>query len=590
MNFRASVIVIFLMFQFSFLMSSAQKHTENLKYLLQEKKEWNAIDFIHNENGKIPLLALEDAQIASVNLGFTNNAIFDSLASKYADLTRLPKVYNQNQQDLNLLNDDLKLFNVIILKTSEGITKQLTQFISELEKQKQVIVVHVGAGKGSFEINGFQSVCIQTIYDTPITASLIPQLIFGGLAKGQQATRLHYTVPEFVGINETDLDSIPIIIQQAILSKGTPGAVIAVIKDGNMIYNKAFGSPTYDRLRKTDIDDIFDMASVTKLAATTMMSMKLYDEGKLSVDSLVTKYIARTRQMPEKRTLKVKEVLLHQAGFYPYIKFYEQLKAGDTDTIFSAKYPTQLADNYYLKANYYQDVMWPEMLSDKLLTRGKYVYSDLSMYYMKEIVEKVSGKTLDQFTLDNFYKPLGMKTAGFLPRKRFLKEQIIPTTENDGWLRKMRVQGFVNDPGAAMLGGVSGHAGFFASANDMAILGQMWLNNGSYGGEKYIKAETMSYFTSNQSTVSRRGLGFDRKDPDSGKAYPSKLASNEVFGHTGYTGTAIWIDPKYNLVYVFLSNRVYPDDKNKSLNTLNIRGRIQDVIYRAILKAEKTKN
>ena len=224
------------------------------------------------------------------------------------------------------------------------------------------------------------------------------------------------------------------------------------------------------------------------------------------------------------------------------------------------------------------------MLNDKVLTRGKYIYSDLSMYYMKEIVEKASETPLNIYVNKKYYQPLGMQNAGFLPRKRFNKDQIVPTTENDGWLRNMLVQGFVNDPGAAMLGGVSGHAGLFANANDMAIFCQMLLNKGKYGGETYLKPATIEMFTSKQSTVSRRGLGFDTKDPDPSKTYPSTLASDEVYGHTGYTGTAIWIDPKYKLVYVFLSNRVYPDDVNKSLNTLNIRSRIQDVIYRAIKK------
>jgi len=389
-----------------------------------------------------------------------------------------------------------------------------------------------------------------------------------------------------VGLNVNDLDSIPLIVNEAIVAKGAPGAVVMIVKDGKVVFNKAYGKHTYTGKRKMQTDDIFDMASVTKIAATTLSTMDLYEKGKIAIDSTIGTYIARVREMPEKKTIKVKEVLLHQAGFFPYIKFYEKLKPNDTDTAYSEKYPTQLADHYYLKANYYQDVMWPEMLQDKVLTRGKYVYSDLSMYYMKEIVEKASSIPLNEYADQKYYSPLGMQTAGFLPRNRFKKDQIVPTTENDGWLRNMLVQGFVNDPGAAMLGGVSGHAGFFASANDMAILGQMLLNKGNYGGQTYLKPSTIELFTSNQSSVSRRGLGFDRKDPDLSKGYPSFLASNEVFGHTGYTGTAIWVDPKYNLVYIFLSNRVYPDDKNKSLNTLNIRSRIQDVIYKAIKKQQ----
>jgi CubicO group peptidase (beta-lactamase class C family) len=228
--------------------------------------------------------------------------------------------------------------------------------------------------------------------------------------------------------------------------------------------------------------------------------------------------------------------------------------------------------------------MWPQMLNSAVITRGKYVYSDLSMYFMKEMVERQSGQHLENYVLDKFYKPLGMKTAGFNPRNRFSKDQIVPT-EKDLTFRKTLLSGYVHDQGAAMVGGVSGHAGLFASANDLAIEYQMILNGGSYGGVQYFKPETVKMFTAKQSSVSRRGLGFDRFDPDPAKAYPSKLASSETFGHTGYTGTCVWVDPKYNLVYIFLSNRVHPT-VSEQLSKLNIRSRIQDVVYEAINKGK----
>lgn len=583
MTTKTKIYFLFISLFFS-LPAIAQTHQINLAKLAEEKKIIQQLVVFNNEKAQLPIVKLTSLNIASVDLDFQFSNVFDSIANKFTKVETLKKSYTSTKvTSLNALNDDLKLYNYVILKTSKPLNNDLVNFIKEIEKTKQVVVALTGAFDQS-AFKAFQSPVIISPSTNSISAACLAQFIFGAIVRNGDPIRLKYTVPEEVGININDLDSIGLIVKQAIAAKGAPGAVVMVVKDGKVIFNNAYGKHTYAGNREMRIQDIFDMASVTKVAATTAATMDLYEKGNLNIDYPIGTYIAKTREMPEKKTITLKEVLLHQAGFYPYIKFYEKLKPNDTDTIFSERYPTQLADKYYLRANYYDEVMWPEMLNDKVLTRGKYIYSDLSMYYMKEIVEKASETPLNIYVNKKYYQPLGMQNAGFLPRKRFNKDQIVPTTENDGWLRNMLVQGFVNDPGAAMLGGVSGHAGLFANANDMAIFCQMLLNKGKYGGETYLKPATIEMFTSKQSTVSRRGLGFDTKDPDPSKTYPSTLASDEVYGHTGYTGTAIWIDPKYKLVYVFLSNRVYPDDVNKSLNTLNIRSRIQDVIYRAIKK------
>jgi CubicO group peptidase (beta-lactamase class C family) len=205
------------------------------------------------------------------------------------------------------------------------------------------------------------------------------------------------------------------------------------------------------------------------------------------------------------------------------------------------------------------------------------------MYFMKEVVETLSEQPLDEYVAQQFYEPLGMQTAGYLPKKRFAIDRIIPS-ENDTYFRKTTLQGDVHDQGAAMLGGVSGHAGVFATANDLAIFYQLLLNKGTYGGKRYFKASTVEQFTTRQSSTSRRGLGFDRWDPTAIPAYPSALATPETFGHTGYTGTCVWADAKNDLIYVFLSNRVYPELSDK-LSNLRIRPRIQDVIYKALAKS-----
>ncbi|MDB5013601.1 MAG: beta-N-acetylglucosaminidase, partial [Daejeonella sp.] len=395
-------------------------------------------------------------------------------------------------------------------------------------------------------------------------------------------TRLKYTVPEDADINSTYLKPIDDIVEQAISEKATPGAVVMVLKDGKVIFNKAYGSHTYDNTRPDRITDIFDIASVTKISATTMAVMRLMEQGKLKLDTNVGAYIPKARGT-NKDNIQVRQVMLHQAGFVPYIPFQDNIHAGDYSRDSSEAYPTKVADDYYIRKGYFDDVMWPKMLNSHLETPGKYVYSDLSMYFMKEIVERQSEEHLETYVANQFYNPLGMQTAGFLPRNRFNKDQIVPT-EVDTYFRKTTLQGYVHDQGAALTGGVSGHAGLFAGTNDLAILFQMLLNRGSYGGVQYFKPETVDMYTAKQSSVSRRGLGFDKYDEDLPLGYPSKFASPQTFGHTGYTGTCVWVDPKYNLVYIFLSNRVYPRVTDK-LSQLRIRPRIQDVVYEAIKKS-----
>ncbi len=229
--------------------------------------------------------------------------------------------------------------------------------------------------------------------------------------------------------------------------------------------------------------------------------------------------------------------------------------------------------------------MWADMLNSPLRTRGQYVYSDLSMCFMKEIDETITATPLNKYVQQNFYDPLGMQTAGFLPYKRFPQNRIVPT-EYDQVFRHSLLDGYVHDPTAALMGNVSGNAGLFASANDLAIFTRCCSIKAPTAATNILNPQTVSQFTAKQSDVSRRGLGFDRWDPLADHHYPSKLASPETFGHTGFTGIGVWVDPKYNLVYIFLSNRVNPNVTDK-LSSLNIRPRIQDVVYQAIQKSQQ---
>ncbi|MHB1179471.1 MAG: serine hydrolase domain-containing protein [Daejeonella sp.] len=578
------------------------EHRNNEKYLNEQKSIAQSTVLLNNSANIVPLRNIEGLKIASVNIGSPYSNVFDSILNKYALVKSFSATaYNSGANTLDDLSDDLKFYNTIVIQVTEQSLDDPNTlfFILDNQKNKQIILSLAGdAGK----LKLLDAVTAPIIWSEKSSAEysdFAAQLIFGGVAGfaklrqnisakytsgsgfATSAVRLKYTVPEEAGLSITDLKGIDDIAAEAIREKATPSIAVMVVKDGKVIFNKASGTHTYIDPAPSKITDIYDLASVTKTSATTMAVMRLFEQGKIKLDTNVGAYIPKARKT-DKNDIAVRELMLHQAGLVPYIPFYRNLTSSDYRLDSSAAYPTKVSDNYFLRKGYFEQVMWPQMLSSKLANRGKYVYSDLSMYFMREIVERQSGEHLENYVTEQFYLPLGMTRAGFNPRRRFDKDQIIPT-QDDKVFRKVLLEGYVHDEGAAMAGGVSGHAGLFASANDLAILYQMLLNKGSYGGVQYFKPETVEMFTSNQSNVSRRGLGFDRWDPDSTSGYPSKLASPQTYGHTGYTGTCVWVDPKYNLVYIFLSNRVNPEVSNK-LSDLSIRGRIQDVIYEAILK------
>jgi CubicO group peptidase (beta-lactamase class C family) len=579
----------------------AQNHKTNQARLAEINNIIQNTVLLNNHKEIIPLKALGKITVASVNLGLEHQMVIDSMLNKYTKVSSFRAADYQTQPNLNNLEDDLKYFNTVVVSISSAESKnaRYINFINTLSKSKQVIVNLFGNGTalGSFDV--LEAPIVWTSNTGAEAAAVLPQVIFGGIAVSNKlntaysakytvgsgfattATRLKYSLPEDADVNADDLQEIDKIAAEAIRAKAAPGVVVLVAKDGKVIFNKAYGNHTYNDGPAEKVTDIFDLASMTKTSATTPTVMRLFEQHKLNLDTNIGAYIPKARNTPM-NNIKVREVMLHQAGFIPFIPFYNALKNADHSPDSSAAFPTKVADGYYIRKDYFKDVMWPQMLNSPIKTRGQYVYSDISMYVMKDIVERLGGVPLNEYTAKEFYQPLGMQTAGFLPRNRFAREQIVPT-ENDTYFRKTLLVGYVHDQGAAMVGGISGHAGLFASANDVAIMYQMFLNKGSYGGEQYFKPETVNMFTSKQSPVSRRGLGFDRWDPVTTKKYPSELASSQTYGHTGYTGTCVWVDPSRGLVYVFLSNRVNPTVSDK-LSNLSIRGRIQDVINRAIDK------
>ncbi|MGB4776314.1 MAG: serine hydrolase, partial [Daejeonella sp.] len=509
-----------LMISISFIACS-QDHLTNQNWLDNTRMAAKSTVVLNNDKETLPLIAIDQLKIASIDMGFNHSFVFDSLLNKYQKTDRFNASMYVAGSSLNALLDDIKLYNTLVIEVSDVSVsdKRVIDFIKEVAGKKQIIIALFGQGVSLAQLDFIKSPLIWCAQHTPESASFVAQAIFGGVSvnnvlednysenytSGMGSTirkiRLSYTVPEEVNINTRSLQGIDAIALEAIREKATPGAVVMVVKDGNVIYNKAFGTHTYTDGLPTRIDDIYDLASVTKISATTLEVMRLTESGQLRLDSTLKNYIGRTRGL-DKGNIKVGEVMLHQAGFVPFIPFYQKLTDADHSSDSSAGFPTKVADNYYIRKNYFAEVMWPQMLNSKLVSRGKYVYSDLSMYYMKEVVENLSEETLDQSVLKQFYKPLGMKTAGFNPRNRFPKDQIVPT-EDDNYFRKTLLQGYVHDQGAAMVGGVSGHAGLFASTNDLAILYQMLLNRGTYGGKQYFKAATVDLFTAKQSDLSR---------------------------------------------------------------------------------------
>lgn len=570
-------------------------------FIAEERLVGNSTVLLNNASYLVPLQKLEDLKIASVHFSNQYATVFDSLLNKYNKVDLFDGTTYSGNKTLANLTSDLKFYNTIIVQVNDADlgNPDVLDFISSNQKNKNVIVAAFGNGSVLGKLDVITAPVIWTERVSQVSAIYSAEAIFGGVAISQKLTknysavyktgmgfttdktRLQYTVPEEAGINAANLQGIDKIAQEAIREHATPGCVVLVAKDGKVIFNKAYGYHTYDNVMPDKLTDIFDLASMTKVSATTMETMQLTDQGKLSLQKTLGDYIPLARKS-NKNDIQIREVLLHQAGLIPDIQSFEKVKPTDHSTDSSTAYPTKVSDHYYLRKDYYKDVMFPEMLSSPLKTRGQYVYSDVSMLFMQEVVENITAIPLNVYVQQHFYTPLGMQTAGFLPLYRFTPDRIIPT-ENDKEYRMSLLDGYVHDPTSALLGGVAGHAGLFGSANDVAILYQMVLNKGSYGGTQYFKPEVVDLFTSKQSPVSRRGLGFDRWDPIADRHYPSKLASDQTYGHTGFTGTCIWVDPKYNLVYVFLSNRVNPSVGSK-LGSLNIRPRIQDVVYEAITK------
>ncbi|MEO6219676.1 MAG: serine hydrolase, partial [Ginsengibacter sp.] len=411
---------------------------------------------------------------------------------------------------------------------------------------------------------------------------------------------LPVTMPEHVGIDALKLSIIDSIAEAGIVAGAMPGCVVLVAKDGKIVFEKAYGKYNYDTPEQVTLQSIYDMASVTKICATTISVMKLYDEGKIKLNKTLGDYLPWVKGS-NKGKLKIEKILLHEAGLAAFIPFYKETIDSTTNepipSIYSKlksdSFNIRVAEKLYMRHDW-ADTMYKRILGSKLGPQDKYIYSDNDFIFMGKIVEAVSGLPLDKYVAKNFYEPMRLNSTGFIPREKFDTNLIAPT-EYERSFRMEHLHGDVHDPGAAMFGGVSGHAGLFSDAEGIAAIMQMLLDGGTFNGKNYIKEKTIKLFTGYNSSVSRRGLGFDKPEQPARPAggdnttrvepYPTKSASALTFGHTGFTGTCTWADPKSKIVFVFLSNRVNPDGgDNLKLLKMNIRGNIQEAIYEAIIK------
>ena len=399
--------------------------------------------------------------------------------------------------------------------------------------------------------------------------------------------------PQTMGLDPKVLAKIELVARQGIDSAAYPGCVVTVLRKGNLVYQQSFGYTTYEQLEPVGTSTVFDLASVTKVSATNMAVMKLYEEGKLDLEAPVGQYLPWLKGSG-KENITIKNMLLHQSGLVSFIPFYREVldSTGTPKKKWFAnhskrKFRVPVTEKLFMRRRW-QDTMYSRIKTSKQIEQGtKYIYSDNNFILMAQVVKSITGQTIDDYASETFYRPLGLATTRYKAFEAFDLRQMAPT-ENEKQFRQGLLWGYVHDPGAAMFGNVAGHAGLFSNATDLATLYQMALNGGKLGSVTLLQKQTIDLFTGYNSSISRRGFGFDK--PEKGndtlaieKRYPASFVSSATYGHTGYTGTCVWVDPANDLIYIFLSNRVHPmGGENLKLSRMNIRSRIQDIIYESM--------
>jgi beta-glucosidase-like glycosyl hydrolase/CubicO group peptidase (beta-lactamase class C family) len=624
---------------------------KNEYVLLNRKLARELISVVYDPADNLPLKNLDTLRIASVTIGDQPDSVFNNMLDCYAPvddffINRLDSISRFN----SLLNK-LGRYNTILLtltwsdlraSRNFGLRPPVLHFIDSLATVNQVIL---GLTANPYSIsllrNRDRLASIVVGYeDIPDIREMLAQVYFGGQpATGKlpvsvdtflrerdgidlvKRSRLGYMLPEELGISIDTLALIDSIVNRAIREEAFPGCQVLAAKDGIVFYQKAFGYYTYDSIEPVHLNDIYDLASLTKITATLPVVMQLYDQGKIDLKGKLGNYLPAARET-NKEKLVLQDILTHQAGLQAWIPFYtatmQPLTKGKTliSKKYSEEYPFRVDKNFYLYrqigykpgiykpdssllykyhvadhlwiSNSWRDTIFRRIYDSPVARKKEYLYSDLGFLLLWQMAEAQTGLPLESYLLNNFYRPLGAGKMGFKPLQRFDKEFIAPT-ENDIFWRRQLVQGYVHDMGAAMLGGVAGHAGLFSNANDLAKMMQLYLNGGEYGGTRFFKQSTIKQFTTAPflKTENRRGLGFDKPllDDSKGPGSHCKDASAASFGHTGFTGTMVWADPNNGVIFVFLSNRVYPSAENTKLSDMNVRPAVHQIIYNAVKSA-----
>ncbi len=620
--------------------------------ITQRKLIEKAITVIKNDEGILPLKRLDTLKIASISLGIGDKSNYQQTLSLYTKIDSFNIVGTEGLYEITKILDTLRFYNIVLLSIHGndlqagkqfGISNELlTMADLILYLHPTVLNVFTSPYLLSHLKNFDRSRAIIVSYDNnSLTQDLSAQLVFGAIgAEGKLPVsinskysagngiattggiRLKYTLPIEEGFDSDKFSVIDSLVEDAIDKKAIPGCQILVARNGKVVMQKSYGYHTYFNRRKVENSDLYDLASITKIAATVPSVMYLENNRQIDIHAPLSKYLPEL-DTTNKAKIKIDDILLHQAGIASWIPFYvstiEPLYPNQSfaQNKYSKKYPIQVAKHYFVnkhlkyKDNCYSDIyseLFPIQVADRLYMNssladsifltiyasevqkpGKYRYSDLGFYLFYRMIERLTNTSFDSFVDSVFYRPLGATTLGYKPLEKFKKSSIAPT-ENDLVFRKQIIQGYVHDPGAAMLGGVSGHAGLFSNANDLAKFMQMLLNEGKYGGDQYLNGKQIKYYTSCVACENgnRRGMGFDKPENDTTKNGPTcKGLSSESYGHTGFTGTMVWADPSTGLLYIFLSNRVYPDAVVNKLAEMDVRTNIQQAIYDAMTKKEK---
>ena len=615
--------------------------------LLQRQLIVSALTVLQNRNSLLPLRHLDSLNIASVVLSTDRDTSFQQALGLYGRVDYF-RLKGDGFDNLDSIFNELKKYNLIIASVHStdirsvrkyGISDCMVDIVDTLAQTGKVML---DVFANPYVLNRFHNLdklkALVVSYENSSTVQeLSAQLIYGAISSHGSLSvstgkwkslapgipvnaigRLGFSLPIDAGMNEDTLRRINDIIAEAISKQAMPGCQVLVARHGMVIMNKAFGNPVYNCTRPVRSTDLYDLASVTKVVATTQAVMRLTDEGCVDINQKLSAYLPYLDET-NKKNMVIKDMLLHQAGLAAFMQFYfatmepvfknQQLisnKQSDSNPIkiganqylnrytryksniisnhYSDLYPLKVADDMYIVRSWV-DTIYNGIAKSNLSAKKEYLYSDLGFMLMKQLVDTVTQVPFDTYLDSAFYRKLGADRLCFNPLNRFTKQEIAPT-EDDQLFRKQLVHGYVHDPRAAMLGGVSGHAGLFGDALDVAKVLQMMLNHGEYGGERFITPETIKLFTEKPlSAGNRRGLGFDKPEPDKTKPQPTcdgpSLAS---YGHTGFTGNMIWVDPAYDLIYIFLSNRVYPDAENTKLAEMNVRTNVQQVVYNALIK------